>query len=211
MMGESSGGMSPGADDPEEGLIGLLDVSFGHGNTAGGRSGADDLVQPGGHGDECVRPSGAIEENGRVTVLWTAVVSGAAADAFRSLIDPGGQHHFDEWHPGGGGEPVQGVHEVDPPEELADEHIVAGLEMGSGHGPSKVPCRQPRYRRLLERTTEHRPDDVDVESQGERVIVEVPASEGRLAAAGQPVEEHQPGHIGTVSEPPTTHRVPYHG
>lgn len=89
---------------------------------------------------ECISASAsgppAIEEDGRVTVLWTAVVFGASAESFCRFVDPGSQRDFNEWNSDSGRQLIQGLHELESPDELRDEHIVTSLEMRLGHGAS---------------------------------------------------------------------------
>jgi hypothetical protein len=183
---------------PKEVLIRLLEVSVDDGYSVGIRAGAYDILQAGVHLDQRVRPTSGIEEDSRVTMLRSTVVSRARHQSRRGFTDVGDQPHFHEWNPDGRRQLIQGLHELEPPEELGDEHIVAGLEVGPRHGTSQVPCHPPRPRRLLHRTTEHRTDDVDVEGQSELVLIKVSASERRLAAAGKAVDEDQARHLHTV-------------
>jgi hypothetical protein len=106
------------------------------------RAGADDLLQAGVHTDERGSTSGGLEKSGRVTVLRAGAIPGPRHETCRGFIDPGLQDDFYEWHPDGNCQPIQDLHELQAPEELGDEHIMTGPEMGVGHGAGQVPSGQ---------------------------------------------------------------------
>jgi hypothetical protein len=43
-------------------------------------------------------------------VLWTAVSFGTSQESFRSFVDGGRQHEFDEWDPSCGRQLIQDLH-----------------------------------------------------------------------------------------------------
>ena len=158
-------GRSSGVDRLEKALVGVLNVSVNDDNPAAIGAETDDVLQTGSHLGERLRSSSATEQDGRVLVFRTAVVSRASYEPLRGLIDSGSQHDLDEWNPGVRRQLIQDLNKVDPADELADEHVVTGMEVGLGHSTSEVPGSKPRRRWVFEGTAEHRTDDVDIESQ----------------------------------------------
>jgi hypothetical protein len=85
----SLSGQSSSVKFPEETLVSLLEVSIDYINSARIGTGTNEVLQAGLHLAECARSSGTIEQDGSVTVLWTAVGFRTSQKSFRSFVDGG--------------------------------------------------------------------------------------------------------------------------
>ncbi len=108
----------------------------------------------------------------------------------------GDQRELDEDRAAVSGDAVQLVDELGSRQELGDDHVVPGDEMGSRHRRGQCPSGKSGVGRLVEPSAELTSNHVDVEVEGERSCCDESIRDGRFAGRGWTIEEHENRHVG---------------
>lgn len=126
-----------------------------------------------------------------------------ASEALRRVLWVAEKDHLDEVGADTVAESLQDEDELQPAKELRDDDVATCQQVHSRHLHRHAPGQAPRLVGLIEPASQHGADDIDVEGQRQRVPLDIPTSQRRLAGARCPVDQHQPSHIHTLRAAPS--------